>query len=97
MLVLGLLSPVGTGCKSKVGLGCRCRRPAKVACGAVADPDPSSPILNYTRGDWSLLVRSSAKRTRRSAEEEREREIFGRHRARLNRQTAALVKEQGEQ
>jgi hypothetical protein len=33
-------------------------------------------------------------RLERSAEEERERNIFHRHRARLNRQAAALVKEQ---
>jgi Arc/MetJ-type ribon-helix-helix transcriptional regulator len=33
-------------------------------------------------------------RLERAAEEERERDIFQRHRARLNRQTAALVKEQ---
>jgi Arc/MetJ-type ribon-helix-helix transcriptional regulator len=33
-------------------------------------------------------------RLERAAEEERERNIFRRHRARLNRQVAALVKEQ---
>ena len=33
-------------------------------------------------------------RLERTAEQEREREIFRRHRARLNRQAAALIKEQ---
>jgi metal-responsive CopG/Arc/MetJ family transcriptional regulator len=36
-------------------------------------------------------------RLERMAEEEREREIFQRHRTRLNRQAAALVKEQAKQ
>lgn len=39
-------------------------------------------------------VREYLSRTERLAEEEREREIFKRHRGRLARQAAALVKEQ---
>jgi metal-responsive CopG/Arc/MetJ family transcriptional regulator len=39
-------------------------------------------------------VREFVARLERKAEEEREREIFRRHRARLNRQATALVKEQ---
>lgn len=39
-------------------------------------------------------VREYVERLERLAEEDREREIFRRHRQRLARQTAALVKEQ---
>lgn len=39
-------------------------------------------------------VREFVARRERLAEEEREREVFRRHRRRLNRQAAALVKEQ---
>ncbi len=46
----------------------------------------------------SAVIRKAAgeflARLEQAAEEEREREIFSRHRARLNRQAAALVKEQ---
>ncbi len=41
-----------------------------------------------------LAVQQFIARLERNAEEEREREIFRRHGARLNRQAAALVKEQ---
>jgi len=39
-------------------------------------------------------VREYLARVERSAEEEKEKEIFKRHRSRLARQAAALVKEQ---
>jgi metal-responsive CopG/Arc/MetJ family transcriptional regulator len=39
-------------------------------------------------------VQQFVARLERAAEEEREREIFRRHRARLNRQAAALIMEQ---
>ncbi len=46
----------------------------------------------------SEIIRQAAwefvARLERKAQEEREREIFHRHRSRLNRQAAALVKEQ---
>ena len=41
-----------------------------------------------------LAIREYAERLERKAEEEREREIFRRHRQRLTRQATALVKEQ---
>lgn len=41
-----------------------------------------------------LAIREYAERLEQKAEEEREREIFRRHRQRLARQAAALVKEQ---
>ena len=41
-----------------------------------------------------LAVQQFVARMERVAEEERERQIFRRHGARLNRQAAALVKEQ---
>ena len=42
-------------------------------------------------------VQQFINRLERTAEEEREREIFHRHRARLTRQGAALIKEQAKQ
>jgi metal-responsive CopG/Arc/MetJ family transcriptional regulator len=42
-------------------------------------------------------VQQFVARQERAAEEEREREIFRKHRARLSRQAAALLKEQAKQ
>lgn len=42
-------------------------------------------------------VEQFVKRLEREAEEERETEIFHRHRSRLNRQAVALIKEQARQ
>lgn len=58
-------------------------------------------IMKGERAPWksrSEIVRQALREfishLERAAEEEREREIFHRHRSRINRQSAALVKEQ---
>jgi metal-responsive CopG/Arc/MetJ family transcriptional regulator len=52
-----------------------------------SDTPNRSKIIRAAVGEYLARIE-------RTAEEEREREVFRRHRGRLNRQAAALVKEQ---
>lgn len=72
---------------------------------AVTIDEPTLKRIDHLRSlqnvPWksrSEVVRQAVQqfitRLERVSEEEREREIFRRHRARLNRQAAALIKEQ---